>query len=328
VALRVFALAVIDTIKRRAATGGDQTLLDAINAMGDGEVKRTLLALMHGADTASEAGLKRIEEWFDHAMDRVSGWYKRKMVNVTLVVALIVTVLANADTLQIVNRLWTNPTLRAAALAAAQERAKQPSPPPLSVGCTSSSPVPTRPVVTPSGTPEANRPPIVSAKEREVLGELLSWSQEFAEFHKLVAESDQIREYKSANPGGDVAACLEAKTQVESALCKSFRSVPNAKCEAARQLLAKPTCADTVKVVESAAADASFPGWKFLTYPRVFSKWLYWLVPLRLVGWLLTVFAISLGAPFWFGLLQKFVNIRSAGDAPDEKPAATGKLQA
>lgn len=328
---RVFALALIDTVKRSAAVGGDQTLLDAINRMADGEVKRTLLALMHAADGSGEAGLTRVEEWFADAMDRVSGWYKRKMVNVTLVVALIVTVLANADTLQIVNHLWTNPTLRAAVLAEAQERAKQPSPPPLNVGYTSSSSVPTRPVVTPSGTPEANRPPIVSAKEREVIGELLSWSEEFGEFHKRVAESDQVQVYKvnkSANPRGDVTACLEAKKTVESGPCKGFGLGPSVKCEAARQLLADPTCADTVKVVESAAANASFPGWKFLTYPRVFWTWLYWLIPLRIIGWLLTVLAISLGAPFWFGTLQKLVNIRSAGDAPDEKPAAIGRLQA
>jgi len=327
---QVFALALVDTLKRSAAGGVDQTLLEAINKVTDAEVKRTLVALLHATDTASEAGLQRIEEWFAHAMDRVSGWYKRKMVNVTLVVALIVTVLANADTLQIVNRLWTNPTLRAAVLAEAQERAKQPSPPPLNVGYTNSSPVPTRPVVTPSGTPEANRPPIVSPKEREVLGELLSWSEEFGEFHKLAAESDQVQVYKAnkrGNPRGDVTACLEAKKTVESGFCKGFSLGPSVQCEAARQLLANPTCADTVKVAENAATNASFPGWKFLTYPRVFFQWLCWLIPLRIVGWLLTVFAISLGAPFWFGTLQKLVNIRSAGDAPDEKPAVTGKRQ-
>lgn len=37
-------------------------------------------------------------------------------------------------------------------------------------------------------------------------------------------------------------------------------------------------------------------------------------------GWLLTAIAISLGAPFWFDMLNKVINIRGAGRAPEEKP--------
>jgi hypothetical protein len=35
-----------------------------------------------------------------------------------------------------------------------------------------------------------------------------------------------------------------------------------------------------------------------------------------LVGWLITAFAVTLGAPFWFDLLKSFVNIRSSGRPP------------
>lgn len=38
-----------------------------------------------------------------------------------------------------------------------------------------------------------------------------------------------------------------------------------------------------------------------------------------LFGWLVTALAASLGAPFWFDTLQRFVNIRGNGRAPDEK---------
>ncbi|MFL5403890.1 MAG: hypothetical protein ACJ8BF_13845 [Gemmatimonadales bacterium] len=37
-------------------------------------------------------------------------------------------------------------------------------------------------------------------------------------------------------------------------------------------------------------------------------------------GWLLTALAISLGAPFWFDMLNKVMNVRAAGRAPEEKP--------
>jgi hypothetical protein len=38
------------------------------------------------------------------------------------------------------------------------------------------------------------------------------------------------------------------------------------------------------------------------------------------LGWLITAFAVSLGAPFWFDLLNKFVNVRASGKAPEEEP--------
>jgi hypothetical protein len=39
---------------------------------------------------------------------------------------------------------------------------------------------------------------------------------------------------------------------------------------------------------------------------------------LKLIGLLITVFAVSLGAPFWFDTLSKFVNLRGAGTPPGE----------
>ena len=36
----------------------------------------------------------------------------------------------------------------------------------------------------------------------------------------------------------------------------------------------------------------------------------------RVVGWLLTALAVSLGAPFWFDLLSKFIKLRGAGGVP------------
>lgn len=41
----------------------------------------------------------------------------------------------------------------------------------------------------------------------------------------------------------------------------------------------------------------------------------------NILGLLLTVIAVSLGAPFWFDALGKLSNLRSAGKKPEEKPA-------
>ncbi len=48
-----------------------------------------------------------------------------------------------------------------------------------------------------------------------------------------------------------------------------------------------------------------------------------WII--RVVGWILTALALSLGAPFWFDLLNKLVSVRYGMRKPDAKGAAEGK---
>jgi hypothetical protein len=37
---------------------------------------------------------------------------------------------------------------------------------------------------------------------------------------------------------------------------------------------------------------------------------------LAFMGWLMTALAVSMGSPFWFDMLQRLINIRSAGTKP------------
>ena len=56
-----------------------------------------------------------------------------------------------------------------------------------------------------------------------------------------------------------------------------------------------------------------------------FWGWIGYLLTHRLLGWLITILAVSLGAPFWFDTLSKFMNVRNAGKPPEEnadKPSA------
>lgn len=46
----------------------------------------------------------------------------------------------------------------------------------------------------------------------------------------------------------------------------------------------------------------------------------------HLLGWIVSMFAVSLGAPFWFDMLNKVVSIRSSGRAPEEKPKPPEKV--
>jgi hypothetical protein len=44
----------------------------------------------------------------------------------------------------------------------------------------------------------------------------------------------------------------------------------------------------------------------------------------QILGWILTAAALSLGAPFWFDLLNKFINLRGAGEKPARDDEKTG----
>lgn len=50
-----------------------------------------------------------------------------------------------------------------------------------------------------------------------------------------------------------------------------------------------------------------------------------WVWLKKIIGWLVTSFALYLGAPFWFDLLNKFVNIRGVGKKPGPQPEPHSK---
>ncbi len=75
-----------------------------------------------------------------------------------------------------------------------------------------------------------------------------------------------------------------------------------------------------LKVISDKLSDTKLPlGWSNKlnannSYPRDVLGWL-----MKIVGLLISTFAVSLGTPFWFDILNKLVNIRGAGSKPAEK---------
>ncbi len=67
-----------------------------------------------------------LEDWFNGAMDRVSGVYKRYTQGILLVLSAVICILLNVNTLVIAQALAQNPTLRAAVAADAQGAANNP----------------------------------------------------------------------------------------------------------------------------------------------------------------------------------------------------------
>jgi hypothetical protein len=216
---RIFTAVVTDILTPENPGTIDFTQLEAgAKALPDGQVKKIVLALIQRSGKELTTAQDAIEGWFNDAMDRVTGWYKRRTQIWTLAIALALTLVANADTVQIVKRLWQDPVLRAAVVEEAKVRAQKPRP-------TISVQYPDEDDPT-NSTVVHNEGNELSGKERELLGQLLGWHSPYF-----------------ANLG--------------------------------------------------------------------------WTSP---IGWLLTVLALSMGAPFWFDVLNKFMNVRFAGKSPDEAP--------
>jgi hypothetical protein len=204
---RTFATAIMDLVT--PAVSGPislANLVDGINALPDGDVKKALVALVGDVGGDLTKAQHNIEDWFDDTMDRVSGWYKRTTQIWTIIVAVFLTVLANADTVNIVRRLWVDPTVRSAVVEQARHRAQ---------------------LSQPGGSGSAQGTTL-TAEESATLGNMLGWTR--------------------ASVRADVGTWLQ-----------------------------------------------------------------------RIVGWILTAIAVSLGAPFWFDTLSRFVNLRNAGNTPEKQ---------
>ena len=120
---RAFAAAVIDiTTQQKPGVISFADLETGIGNLPNGDVKRALLALIQNANGDLPRAEKNIEAWFDDTMQRASGWYKRKTQVWTVIIAVVLTLGLNADTIRILKTLWTDPTLRAELVEKAKTR--------------------------------------------------------------------------------------------------------------------------------------------------------------------------------------------------------------
>lgn len=163
------------------------------------DLKKALLTLVDAAGNDVSKARENIEAWYNSAMDRVTGWYKRRAHVIILCLGFFVAVIVNVDTITIGKSLSHNQALRSSLVGVVQEYAK-------------------------------NQP------------------QKPGDDPRVTAKLDEIRK------------------------------------------LGLPI------------------GWNWDEIDRL----TIWHLIIKVIGWSLTAIAISLGAPFWFDLLNKFMVARSA----------------
>jgi hypothetical protein len=198
-----FAMALFDSLSHAGHGSRFERIERGVHALAEGPTKHSLRVFIAEADGELDELRLSVEAWFNDAMDRLSGIYKRRSQAIHLGFGLVIALGFNVDSIHIAKVLWEYPARQQVIVAMAQT-------------------------------------------------------------------------YAGANPGlpaGSLEQFLQQMAQLP---------VPM--------------------------------GWDGFSPPATPLEWLY-----PLFGWLVTGFSVSLGAPFWFDLLQKVmdINVRATGPRPD-----------
>lgn len=137
---RNFALALMDIAVRgrdanaaiEAGAGSAPLSIAAIrqnvSRIGNPGVQRVVLSAMDLSGGDFGRAQAAIEDWFDSAMDRVSGWYRHRTQRILIFTGIIISMIANVDTIRLAHKLYNDPGQRQLAVAMAGEITKEPLP--------------------------------------------------------------------------------------------------------------------------------------------------------------------------------------------------------
>lgn len=200
-----FVTVFLDTLSPgagQASALGSSPLMDFVPNIADAQVQKTFALMVKGSGGDLNQLRDNLEQWFNDTMDRASGWYKRRMLFITLAVGVVLSIGLNVDTLSLGKRLYTDSVFRSSLVTLATTTVSQ-------------------------GQPK--------------------------------------------------------------------------------------TVDDTISYLEKKSAEMPFVLGDWSKPPEKTVDWV-----LKIMGWALTSLAVSLGSPFWFDQLGKFIKLRGTGAKPDQ----------
>ncbi len=223
---QTFAMAVIGSLDPTKPLPGIADVKSAIETLPDCNIRDVLLAHLATANGNLETLRNGLASYFDTAMDRVSGTYKRYLKWISLGVGFVLVIFLNADSISVGTALWKDASLRAQMVESA------------------------------GAVVAAGQPSTAPADEK-------------------------IKDIKKSLED------LEGK----------LRPLP-------------------IGWPDPDYSRQNFKSWKD-PLSSIGIGWLLQWLPVKLFGLLLSALAVSLGAPFWFDMLSKFMNVRGSGPQPE-----------
>jgi hypothetical protein len=243
---RTFVMAALNSLNGQNFPATVDEVRVAVQNVKDEDVRRALLALIDDARGDFDKMKDNLGVWFDHSMDRVSGWYRRKIQSYILIIAIFISFGLGVDTLALVKFLRADSALRESLVAIAKDEVEKPSPPTGSDGA----------------APSPGAQPNAAQNLKQNVADLEALQTQFFNLniprYPIYYFKDRVKDWHAA-----------------------------------------------------AGANPPKPGFLAVLW--------YWFWQHSL-GFVITSVALSLGAPFWFDLLNKLVSLRSTGQKP--KPEA------
>jgi|GEM_PF-2487564 len=263
-----------------------------------------------------------VEIWFNNAMDRVSGTYKRYTQVALLLIGLVAAILLNADTIRIWQTLSSNDELREAVVRQAIAfNEAHPSAPPADSGQADTTTTAGTAADTTAAT-DTTAAPVRSPAPASTTAAADTAAHDTSDCtaptgSAAAAAYDKAIEGQRLTCGEARAVIAMASAELDSTqLAVGWTRAELLKLGVARVDTVPP---DTAKH-RAGSPDAGKTAVQTRLVPVLWPfSWHRSIWP-KLLGLILTAIAVSMGAPFWFDMLNKIINIRSAGRAPDERP--------
>jgi len=165
---RTFALALIDILNAKKETG-EAAMSSIAKALAEHNNKaaQALLALATDAKGDVAAFEHNLEQWYNDAMDRVSGWYKRYTQRALIFLGLLLAIVFNVNSVRVARTLWLDRDARQAMVNAAESYTKEHTAPTNSkqTGATT---------VPADHEASANQSPVLSAEDQAAADKLVA----------------------------------------------------------------------------------------------------------------------------------------------------------
>jgi hypothetical protein len=260
-----FALAVMDMVAQKAPTKTGVLFTDFQAGLqtyvkGNGNLYEVLKNLLDTSTNINELQ-KKIEDWFNNYMNRVTGWYESHTVVTIRIIAVAVALLFNINVIKLTTTIYKNGELRSSLVAMSESVVNNPQP------------------ITQYYT---------------------------TTFAKENADKEAAFQKRIDSATGEAKKIIQQeRDSVMAALAKKYTDKNIA----------------AIKSLTSRLDSTGLPlGWKENTFSKDVegnpgsSKLINFLV--MLAGLLIGAGCISMGAPFWFDMLNKLVNVRRSGIKP------------
>ena len=271
-------------------------LLDSGQASG--KIAEAYAALSRVANGKPELIRKGLEEWYDAAMDRASGWYRRRTQTILFWLGLAVAIVLNINAFTIAQYLSTSSAAREQVVALGGAYLKDEE------------------VIAALRTPEV-------APADDAQGNVAT------DENAQAADNQAAANVSEESETGDEGA---AANQADSAN-GSIEANSSATAEGSEKGGKKLTKADVSRKLQGDLAEIGIPiGWNAVQWGR-FKDQLFnhgcvagiGFAIMLLAGYLAVAFAATMGAPFWFDLLGKFMVIRSTVKPKEKSPDEASK---